>query len=1250
MKLNRPFHLVNGLPGLLLLVWLMAGAAIVCGCPKVASGQVITGSISGTVTDTTGALIPNASVKLVNQTTGGTRTVRANSSGSFSFVGVSSGDYTVSVTNAGFEQFTEKGIHLDPGDSRKLPAVVLKAGSESTTVTVEAESNIPLDTGERSDLITAEDIKHLSIEGRDVTELFKILPGFAIANQGINNASFDSSQVNVNGALGNFAANGNPLNGISLKLDGADITDPGNYGAAIQNVNYDQVSEVKVQVSNFGADIANGPVVVTAVTKSGSNTFHGQLYTYARTSQLDSLDALSRATGEPKDPDREVYPGIAISGPVLIPGTSFNHNRKLTFFAGAEDYAQRNIYAYGSASGALVHALVPTANMRNGTFTASELSSYLGDLYTQPAYSNIAAPPTIAIDGTTLPTPGMIPSQYADAGTAAIFATFPLPNQHATVANPYNWQAQDFINNNMWQAIGRVDLDISNRNHLFGRYSVERGASGVPQVPYYNPGELNTPGGGLNTNNSQSAAANLTTQFSPSLTNQLFGALGFLDSSYVSANVSVLTNYPYQGAYKNGRHPLPELENYDDQSGLPRQLTPDYSLGPIFARKFQPDGGDTITKLWRAHTISAGVYVARITNNQRTPFVPTNGYLDNYYMPGAGSSFVDLDNVTKYYSGNWVANYYEGIYGGYGQTSSLPQVNLYFWDTDFFANDSWRIRPHLTVNFGARFQHLGQWTDAHGIGLAVFRPDLINSSTPSSPYPGFLWHAIDSSVPLSGVSSKPMFVDPRVGFAWDVRGNGTTVLRGGWGEYREHDSWNDATNAASITQNSQSVSYGAATLKAIGSPSVNPPAATLSNSLAYPSNVDVTNLNSYGGAGALAALNATDNEEPLTDTYSLTLNQQLPWKMNMLVGYVGNNSRYLLNNGSNQTVALDNINAIPIGGLYRPNPYSGQVLVPVGTNTTTSAGAYIGYASVVSSAGTAQVNEYRPLNTALVQYGAIDVPQHVLFANYNGLQAGLTRQSGKVLFGVNYTFSRAMGIRGAFNNGEPGNPFNIWDNYGPENFDRRHIFNATYTYMVGKALRNRFAGAMVNGWEVSGIINYQSGPNIVVTTSNPGFGVNGTIGASGSANAIAITNTVYLGTPDVSLQPVLTCDPHSGLSGRQYINGNCFTTPNLLDNGPYQYPDLRGPGYFNADMSLQRSIHVHGDQNVFLRFSAFNFLNHALPSFNGSFPNETTLTLSNPNGTTFTQGSGADAAALGFGSAPYEEGRRVVEMSLKYTF
>ncbi len=1237
-----------------------------------AFAQVSTGTITGTVNDATGAVIPNAQVVLTNAGTGAKSTITSNGSGNFTFAGIQSGDYSVTITAPGFQTFTETGIHLDPGDNRGLPNLKLATGQATQTVTVEGTSDIPLDTGERSDLITSEEIQHLSVEGRDVTELLKTLPGFAIAsatNGNPSNQATDPSQVNVTGALGAYSANGNLASGNTLRLDGANITDPGNYGGALQNVNYDQVAEVKTETSNFGADIANGPIVISAVTRAGGDHFHGSLYGYARTYQLDSTDALAGPTGQAKDPDREVYPGFTIGGPVLIPGTKFNHNRALTFFAGAEDYAQRNIYAYGNSGSALVHALLPTVAMRNGDFSQAALQSYLGPLYTNSAYANVSAVPTyakgdVAPVGSTPGVPtlinGQLPAGLQDPGAKYIMSLYPTPNTTPTIANPYNWQGVDFINDNLWQAIGRVDLAISQRNHFFARYSVERGHSGEPAAIYYNPNGINTPGGGLSTVNSESEAANLTTIVTPTLTNQVYANLVYLNQAFVSGNVSALTAYPYQGAYANGKHTLPEIQAYNSPSGsggFPLGIFPDYTDGPIFSHKFDPEAGDNVTKVWGKHTASFGVYGTRVTNNQRDQpqgGLATNGFITNYYLPGAGSTLTDLSvggkpGAVYTMSGNWVTDELEGFVGGYGQYNTLPEVNMYFWNTAFFANDSWKVIPRLTVNYGVRFDHMGLWNDAYGQGVAIFNPALISSATANSPYPGFQWHSLNSSIPLSGNKSEPFYVEPRVGFAWDVRGTGHTVLRGGWGEYRGHDSWNDTQNAVAITQFVSSVSYGASSLAAISQQNVNP------NTTAVPNTTSIQTTNTYN------AVTPGDREQPLADTYSLTLNQTMPAHMIAFVGYVGDNNRYLINGGSTQPVTLNNINAIPIGGLYRPDPDRaspnyGKVLTPLGINP---ANTPAGQSLVVTGTNTQQQNEYRPLNTSTVQYGDIDVSNHNLWANYNGVQMGIARQTGRVLFNVNYTFSHALGVRGAGANdanGFPSDPFNPYNDYGTESFDRRHIFNATYTFEVGKPVKNRYLGELANGWEISGITNIQSGPDISAITF-PNLGVTGTVGpttittngqSAQNPNAIAVSNIEYLGTPDVNLQPTVTCNPTSGRTGTQLMNGNCFGLPNLLQQGQYILPRLTGPTYFDTDLSAQKAFTFAHEQNITFRFSAFNFVNHGLTTLTNAFNNEYTLNFTNPNSATYAQ-NGSNSS-LGFGNFPYKTGRRVVELMAKYNF
>ncbi len=426
---------------------------------------------------------------------------------------------------------------------------------------------------------------------------------------------------------------------MSLKWDGANITDPGSYQGTTQNVNYDMVSEVKVQVANFTADESNGPVNVNAVTKSGGKEFHGALYTYARTSQLNSTDWLANELGYGKPPDRYVYPGFDIGGPARIPGTNFNHNGRVTFFAGAEDYAQRNNYAYGSAASAIVHALVPTAAMRAGDFSAAQLQTYLGSSYNSGTYANITKVPTVDKNGAAT-TNGNVAGTI-DPGGKALLSLLPLPNMASN--GTYNYITQNLIDADLWQAVGRVDAAISEKLKFFTRYSIERGLNGVPQVAYYSPsgpmGGANTPGGGLlDTTNSHSAVANLTMILSPTMTNEVFASFAYWNATFKANNVEALNkstyNYPYAGAYvNNGSTEMPQLQDYS-YDGLPLLLLNDLSYGPLFSKKFLPDAGDNFTKVLSKHTLKAGIYVEQITSNQRliNSGLPTNGALSQYYI------------------------------------------------------------------------------------------------------------------------------------------------------------------------------------------------------------------------------------------------------------------------------------------------------------------------------------------------------------------------------------------------------------------------------------------------------------------------------------------------------------------------------------------------------------------------------------------------------------------------------------------
>ncbi len=1210
-----------------------------------AFAQLTTGSLSGTVRDSTGAVIPNANVSLTHQETNDTRVTVSNDTGYFTFAAVQPGSYTVSVSAAGFAPWRQIGLTMNAGDTRAVSGIELRVGSEtvSVDVTAQADQIVPVDSGERSAVITSKDLQKLSLEGRNVSELLKVLPGVTTVPNGTSGGS--SVDFSAEGPTGSsvgvgYSPSGAPYRGgTSFLLDGANIIDPGCNCYSIAVPNPDMTAEVKVQQS-FGADSPNGPVVINVTSKSGGAKFHGEGYIYARNDALNSNTWLNNHSKTARQAGQYYYPGGNIGGPILIPHTPFATNHKLLFWSGYEYYKQT------LPSAAPLESYIPSAGMMNGNFTASgdgnaalcpdgfssSATNWCNDL------SNSFAP-----DGTRI-TGGVIPSKYLDPGAAALMRMFPKANADpAATPGGYNYvqPISNEQNGYVWRA--RVDYNINENTKLFVTYQQGSTTFITPGHVWWNPSyTIAYPGGNITQpTTSRVLTANFATVLTPTLTNEFVFGWGWANGPYSPTNLKAIykstLDYPYATIYNSASLVAPSLNSAGAQTFPDISQPAFYGTGGEYpSKKAIPSFADNITKVWKTHTFKFGAFTQLAGNNQGAWSYP-NGDLGfgNQPLPNgvAGST---LDSGSQIGSYNPTANLVMGVANYFNQNSFAPVQDLAYRTVSAYVLDNWRFNRHLSLNLGVRWDHLGRWYDRQGVGMAVWLPQLFaqdlatNQSANSMvvQYPGVRWHGIDPGIPNGGSPQHLAYTTPRFGLAYDVQGQGQTVIRGGWGQY----AWNDQPSANSLSTAQNMQSYYAPGGQAITLAQI--PLQTPSGN-AQP-------------AGSINASAYNDYFMPMTSAWNLTVDRQLPWKTLLEAAYVGNSTAHLLMGGQSDAVGIggtqfSNLNKIPLGGLFKADPVTGAAAPADPDNTSTYAlQNYYPYSGCVAGG-------------ACYGYGTnlVTVQQHIGYSNYHGLQVAWLKQAGHLSFNFNYTWSKTLGIVSSTLDA-----FSVHGNYGVLAIDRPHVFNASYAYSFGEMYHGSYkllSGA-ANGWTISGITTLQSGGNLQANSSqNLGLTIEKQ-DANGN-NIEALTSKSYFGTDANSILPITTCNPKSGLGSHQQVKLSCFSAPTLGNQGQRQlHPYLGGPIYTDSDLSVYKTFKIREQQNVEFRASAFDFMNHSLWGFSGN--NLLTLKYGTQDGgqTFYTNNNILGVSESKWGvmdqKSPYSGAgyARIVELSLKYNF
>jgi len=1184
--------------------------------------QQLTGTLSATVTDAAGAVVPNAKVTMKNESSGDIRTTVSNGSGYFTVTAVQPGSYRVSIEAPGFKTWEQTGIVFAQGDSRTLASVKLEVGQVSETVEIKAGADVVIpDNSEVSTTLNTELIEDVPILGRDAGELLKVMPGMALTSGLSQGSGFNDKVVGTNnGPVGAYSSNGTqPYGAMAYMLDGANLVDPGNAGTQIANINQDMVSEVKVLMSSYSAEYAKGPVIFQAFSKSGGNAFHGEGYLYARNSALNSDDAYAHSQGIPNSNEHYYYMGGNVGGPILLPFTDFNKSRKKLFFWAGYEYMNQHPAATP------INYNVPTLEQRGGDFSENTINGQPGGSSSallkqlQSVWQYAYAIPNGLPTGTNT----MTPANY-DPNIGGILGTMPKPNISPSAANGWNnYQYISTVPQNRWEATGKVDYAISDNTKLTASYSRQIENDQHPIGVWWTPPwTLPYPSNVIAATTSQEVMANLTHVFSPTTTNEFVFTLARYINPSTLANPKAVdrTNLGFNVKGLFG-HTTSQIPNFQGPWGGAFPNIEEFSFDGGFngnafgATKRDPALYDNFTKVIGSHTLKAGFYWDTSENIQSSGGL---GVSDNgNYNLGWGSNS----------SGNVVADFLLGRTGSYQQVSSFPTNDLKFHQWSIYAQDSFKANRQLTLNYGLRFDHVGQWYGTPQ-GFQVWNPATYVNGPNAPANTGLLWHQLDSRIPLSGLVSPLFYYEPRVGLAYDIFGNGKTVLRSGFAVFHYQISTQVADAATgpegSFTYTTQGTTTGYAQINS-GGTGFTPPSSVAQNGATV-----------YG-------LQQGDNKTPLTMNWNVTISQALPWRSVLEVSYVANKSQNEWIDGTNGK--LGDLNNIPAGGFFSADPVKGLKITPSSPNCIATnpllnfTGCNAHYTTAFNS------NDYRPLNN----YQDIYLLSHGSYANYNSLQVSWQKQSGPIVFLTNYTFSKVLGIRDGQTDNGPGNgtvvdPFSIQNNYGPLAYDHTHILNFSYVWKMPKFIHgNRILAGAANGWQLSGYTTYQSGPVLQPSMGGnmnavfPGGLTTPLVGAPDLPNnAILLPNGLYANAMSPStwfgsssynlIQPVVTCDPRKHASGA-YFNPNCFAPPQFLgQQGTLNMPYMRGPAYFDSDLGLYKNFQISERQKLQFRVSATNWLNHPLPQFGlaGISDNQLNFTRSY----TFTENSQAECNLL----------------------
>ena len=1113
-----------------------------------------TASITGTITDPSGAAVSGAQVTIASPERGLNRTVPTNNNGDYLFASLPIGSYNLTVAANGFKTYKASGVVLRVAQKARVD-VALSIGGAKEEVDVQGTTVAQVETqsSELSGVVTGKEITQLELNGRNFTQLATLVPG--VSNQ-------SGQDEGVVGILGNvaFSVNGGRTEYNNWELDGGDNMDNGSNTSLNVYPSIDAIGEFRVLTSNYGAQYGrNGSGTVEVETKSGTSSFHGDIYEFVRNDDFNARQYFQTSVPSYKKNDF----GYTLGGPVYIPNL-YNTEKQKTFFFWSEEWRRDRV------PGQVFNIPVPSNQERMGNF--SDLCPG-PDCPIEPAFINGAPNPNAgqAFPGNQVPVDpvgqallALIPPANAGVPGAALYVASPV--------QPTNWREE----------LLRVNHNINSRLRAMFRYTHDSWDTVTPTALFsggaFPTVETNFDGPAV------SLVARLSAVMSPTFLNEFV-------ASYTTDHIlTSSTGYPNPDAWMRPAN-FPMGSFFDNGFGgkLPDiTLTGNTAYGGGFYQDVNgewPEGKynsnptytyrDNVTKIIGRHNLQFGAYFVAAQKNE------LSGLFIN------GSLSFDVSSAVS--TGNSFADLLTGQVANYSQGSNQVKFYNRYKILEPYMQDDFRVTDRLTLNLGLRISLFGTYRDryrhAYNWDPALYNPanaPIIDESGNLTggnsgalvPGAGNIFDGLVqcgvNGVP-AGCSKGHLFNPaPRIGFAWDPRGNGKMAVRGGYGIFFEHTNGNEADTEGMESQSSPL--------------------------LQSPTEYNVTGYMNLGGSGTtvefpLSFYSIPDKAIwPYMQQWHFDFQREVAPSTVATISYVGSkgthlgrqrdiNQIYPVSLSQNPYAAGQPISATDCGTV------SIDTTAPLATATATVNGVTSvgGWANNLAVACGNDPNPYRPH----YGLGSITRLENTSNSGYNALQMSLRRSAGALQINASYTYSHSIDDASSRYDAGFANSYDPSASRASSSFDIRHMLNIGYIYDLpffkGTGLTHTFLG----GWQYSGIASWQTGTPFSATNS---ANYPDNAGVGGNSNVVVGSYADVVGNPSSNI-PSASESSISGYAGLFY-NPAAFAAPRGLTFGDSGRNFLRNPGRTNFDMALFKHFAIKESMAFEFRAEAFNIFNH----------------------------------------------------------